>query len=366
MKRRDWLQLSLSALAARAAGRGRGGGIDPALSRRRGVAWLASRQDADGWWRSRVYGPFRDGPTLTPHVAWALHRCGECPDAVERAGTALSGLLKDGSLAEAEDCPIWFPGYLSAFSSIIDPLNREAWQAILCRHQFTSARGWKPGASDHGGWGYSMREPRFPGPFVSNLSSTRIALMALAEGPGLGFDPAAARGFVQRCQVQSADPEDGGFVFHPTLGGLNKAGSLADGRLAPYGSATADGLASLQLLPLPQDPDALRRAEQWLLRTGEEDRVPGSFQPDREVLRESVHYYYAWSWLDAVAALHAGGKPVDPRWKARAKAWTDNLVERQGADGSWVNRCSATREDDPLVATAWAVVAISLAERMMA
>jgi hypothetical protein len=38
--------------------------------------FLVSAQSPDGAWRSTVYGPYRDGPSLTPYVLTALHLSG--------------------------------------------------------------------------------------------------------------------------------------------------------------------------------------------------------------------------------------------------------------------------------------------------
>src|SRR5947208_2276367 len=44
--------------------------IDEALAS--AVSFLSSKQAADGAWRSEVYGPLKDGPSLTASIAAAL------------------------------------------------------------------------------------------------------------------------------------------------------------------------------------------------------------------------------------------------------------------------------------------------------
>src|SRR5262245_39138751 len=46
--------------------------IDTAVDR--ALGYLASRQAADGAWRSEVYGPLKDGPSLTAFIAATLAR----------------------------------------------------------------------------------------------------------------------------------------------------------------------------------------------------------------------------------------------------------------------------------------------------
>ena len=73
--------------------------------------------------------------------------------------------------------------------------------------------------------------------------------------------------------------------------------------------------------------------------------------------RESSYYY--WVWTAAHAARHLG-----------KRAWAEQLAEevlkRQGVDGSWRNDATEMREDDPLVATPFALAALGLARSLIA
>jgi hypothetical protein len=68
-----------------------------------------------------------------------------------------------------------------------------------------------------------------------------------------------------------------------------------------------------------------------------------------------LYFYYARSTALALAAL----SPGDDASRAEACCWAAalaaELVRRQRPDGSWSNSVVSVREDDPLVATPFAV-----------
>ena len=68
--------------------------------------------------------------------------------------------------------------------------------------------------------------------------------------------------------------------------------------------------------------------------------------------RESSYFY--WAWSAAHAARHLGKR-------AWAEALAEELLRRQHIDGSWRNAATEMREDDPLVATPFALAALGLA-----
>lgn len=77
------------------------------------------------------------------------------------------------------------------------------------------------------------------------------------------------------------------------------------------------------------------------------DRHPGKYLPNHEPNRDAVYFYYAAS--------------VSKAWddhEARTKLAAE-LIARQNADGSWINSRNLVREDDPLVATTSAVLALA-------
>jgi prenyltransferase beta subunit len=200
---------------------------------------------------------------------------------------------------------------------------------------------------DDGGWGYDAAD--------SNLSATVVAIGALVLAGVATADPAlvAARGFVEGCQN-----DDGGFFFSPTLADANKAGADAPGRYRSYGSMTADGVRALIRLGAPLDDPRVAAAAAWLRARFDPARNPGEFAAGDEVRRESAYYYWAWTSAHALRALGA-----DPAW---GRALAAELLTRQGADGSWRNRFTEMREDDPVIATSFALAALAVARHAIA
>jgi hypothetical protein len=101
-------------------------------------------------------------------------------------------------------------------------------------------------------------------------------------------------------------------------------------------------------------------AAAWLEQRFDPAHNPGDFPPVSEVRRESSYYYWAWT---AAHALRALDRPVlhtargDVRW---AEALAAELVARQGEDGAWRSRFTEMREDDPVVATSFAMAALAV------
>jgi hypothetical protein len=360
------------------------GAIDRALAR--GAAFLVAHQEADGAIRSPTYAAFRDGYALTGLATMALGMApgDEAARAYPRAVDFLATLVAGGALRTPEPA---YPTYAVALSILVmnTPGNERhaATRAVLRQalrdRQLAPALGWRPDDASLGGWGYYPRSPRRSPPdgsvtddlLSSNLSATLLAVGALTLGGVPVDDPALvlARGFVERCQnrVQPCAgepcPGDGGFFFSPAVPDGNKAGAVpgaAGARFVSYGSMTADGVrALLRLGATPVDPPVAEAAA-WLERHFDASANPGAFVAGAEVRQASSYYY--WSWT-AAHALRALGKPElmtahgPVRW---AQALSAELLRRQRDDGGWRNDSTEMREDDPVVATSFAMAALAV------
>jgi squalene-hopene/tetraprenyl-beta-curcumene cyclase len=339
---------------------------------------LVKAQSADGSWRSPTYGVFRDGLTLTPTVLKAVAFGPDVPGAEEarRRGAAyLASRVRDDSSIDDGPTGLVYPVYTAAASAIAltrvgipgGTRARDAWLAEVRRRQLVEGLSWSPDDPPYGGWGYATTPSsaglcRAPD---ADLSSTLFALGALGVANTGTDGPAIAKAlrFVERCQnfagPDGGDPpfDDGGFFFSPVDPVRNKAGaSGTDRRGRPryhsYGSATADGLRALLRCGLGMDHPRVAAARAWLVRRFEAATNPGTFEPIREPEREATYFYYAWSLAHAARAL---ATPVPwPEPLAR------ELLRRQRPDGTWINRFTASKEDDPLVATSLAAGALGL------
>jgi len=364
------MRLALTLLLLCACGRdapapSSAGSIELALSR--GGAFLASRQSPDGAIRSRTYSALEDGWSLTPLAALALRMVPHHATLAAGYRRAVDFVATTAGADGARTAPeVSYPFYAYAIGALVlgAPDNRRhraahtALLAALRGLQMTERNGWRTGDASYGGWGYSPHVPRRPDGAITddlltaNLSATLLAIGALALGGVPADDPAliAARGFVERCQNR-----DGGFIFSPALPDGNKAGATDTGYRS-YGSMSADGLRALLRLGTRPDDPRIVAASAYLERTFDPARNPGEFPAVAEVRRDSSYYYWAWSAAHVIRHLRK------PGW---AESLANELMSRQLADGSWRNPSSEMREDDPIVATSFAIAALAIARSVI-
>ncbi|MDB6150982.1 MAG: hypothetical protein JWQ44_2430, partial [Chthoniobacter sp.] len=83
----------------------------------------------------------------------------------------------------------------------------------------------------------------------------------------------------------------------------------------------------------------------------------GAWAADRADERESLVFYHAQAFSAALAAISSGGS--NEEWaQSQRSALQGDLLGSQRADGSWRGRCPDSFEDDPIVATAFAIRAL--------
>ena len=367
-------------------------GVDAAL--RKAARYLVSQQSADGAWRSETYGAMRDGPSLTPLIISALlflpQAGAEGQAAIRKGADYLAGFTGDDGRLKAQAGELLFPVYTAASASRVLVLverspryvrAQQAWLADLRRRQLNESRGWQPADPEYGGWGYALDVPRKPAPgkpkellHESNLAATVFALAALRSAKVPSGDPAYAQAlaFVKRCQNFSDDPmagdpafDDGGFFFIPGDAAQNKAGASGTDRWGrerfhSYGTMTADGLRALLRCGLPEDHPRVVAARNWLTHNFSATHNPGAFVGDRAVLQDATYYYWTWAASHAFLAIHLRQFHSRDGLVAWPAAFADELLARQRPDGSWVNRFTDAKEDDPLVATSWASAALAI------
>jgi len=364
--------------------------IDRALAR--AVDYLAGQQSPDGAWRSNVYPPFKNGDALTPLVLMAIQAAADPRhEAALDAGCAYLAKLS-AEFNNSDGLPLAYSAYTAAGAAIVlsergpryQPACR-AWLDVLRSLQLDERLGWQPSDPFYGGWGYAPAprvKPAADQPLAPltepNLSATVFALRAL-RAAGVPADAAEIRhalAFVERCQnfsteaaslADSSPLDDGGFYFLLTDPVRNKAGlagadASGHARFASYGSASLDGLRALALAGCSTNDPRNRAAWQWLAQNLSVDTHPGRYAHDREAARPSLYYYYCHSLAEVLACQEAPSTlpGFDSRHWSRALA--EALAQRQQADGSWVNAAVDVRENDPLVATAFAVRALALCQ----
>lgn len=353
-------------------------------------AFLVAQQSPDGSIRSKTYAALKDGWSLTTLSLASLRfvpQSQEVKRAYRRGVDFIASLVdENGEIATGPDGPEYAVYSISLAILVLNaPGNerhaaaRDALIAILRKLQLTEQNGWAPSDPSYGGWGYYRDIPKKPDGRItdvllpSNLTATLYAIGAIRLAGVPDDDPSMVKtlSFVKRCQNYAGNPaqrdqkyDDGGFFMSPDVPDDNKAGVAGTDRFGrarynSYGSMTADGLRALIRLGMDVDHPRVQAAANWLRQRYTPARTPGVFPPQDEYRRESTYYYYVWS------ASHALRLLAIPEIQTRAGKlhWAPLLakavLERQRPDGSWYNPFTEGREDDPVVATAFAVAALA-------
>jgi hypothetical protein len=326
----------------------RRGGNEPL---RKAAQYLWGQQSEDGGFHSATYGLLRSGQSLTPFVLVALL---DAPDgaslnprrSVERALAFIKANTNaNGALGLMDDSAADYPNYATSlavaamvktrspgYEKVIEPMV-----AQLRAQQFSEANGWTPQDAPYGGWGMGGSIRRPPEAGHVDLSMTRYALEALRLSGVPASDAAIAKALAYLKRSQNPD---GGFYFSPVNPEINKAGQSGDGGFTSYGTATADGVLSLRAAGVPDEDPSVAKALKWLRDHHRPDRAPG-FEKGTDRLWESgLRFYYA---------------------HAISRVLPDLTIELppQAGDGSFRNPNNLVKEDDPLIATAFALYALA-------
>jgi hypothetical protein len=330
----------------------------PALARAAEYLW--SQQSEDGGWHSQTYGLLRSGQSLTGFVLEALLEVpGEVyPLPVAKVDRALAfirrNMTPDGAVGMMDPSIPDYPNYSTALAiSALCRARRPGWERqiepmlrYLRSQQFTEQNGWRREDPAYGAWGMGGVPRTPPNTGHVDLSMTRHVLEALHTAGVPLSDPVFARAqvFVERCQNAGAD---GGFFFSTTEFELNKAGH--DGKqLRSYGTPTADGILALLAIGRPPDNAQVLAARQWLVNHHRDMSVPGFVGVAYQRWPRGLAFYYAAASAEAFRALQ-----VNPGSRV-----TDGLEQTQRPDGAWVNAENLVKEDDPLIATPFAIRAL--------
>jgi len=238
-----------------------------------------------------------------------------------------------------------------------------------------------PGKTDNpfdGGIGYGGAGP---GGGHADLSNTAFALEALYHSKKRFADSGqpvekkddlnweAALQFISRCQNVKASNDQpwagedkkntGAFGYTPVP--QAPRGGAKDGKPVPmryYGSISYAGMLSFIYAGLtPADP-RVKAALEWLGENYTVDENPG-------MGAEGLFYYYH----TMAKALSTAGI-TQLKTQSRSADWTaelgGKLISLQNADGSWANTASGRwMESDPVLCTAYTVLALEHAHRVM-
>jgi hypothetical protein len=308
--------------------------------------YLWSQQGEDGGFHSSTYGLLRSGQSLTPFVLVALlgvsYGESNAPrGAVERALSFMKANTNtDGVLGLMDETAADYPNYATALAlCAMIKAQRPGYEKViesmvaqLRAQQFSEAGGWASRDAPYGGWGMGGAIHRPPEAGHVDLSMTRHVLEALQISGVPPSDPVMSRAqiFLERSQ----NP-DGGFYFSPVNPEINKAGGSGGG-YASYGTATADGVLALRAAGVPDGDPRIAKAITWLKGHHQPDRAPGFDDGTGEPWGSGLRFYYAHAISRALPSLTVELPP-------------------QSSDGSFRNSVNLVKEDDPLIATTFAI-----------
>jgi hypothetical protein len=245
--------------------------------------------------------------------------------------------------------------------------------AFLKDAQFNEWNGFALSSPAFGGWGFDKaREPGEPGHM--DLAHTRRAMTAVLAARDLrimrdSFYPGITQRFLAVVQKQPETldiqpvpegverpkdiPFDGGFYFSPVVLQANKGRLEKDGNYwRSYATATCDGILALLAAGVPKDDERVVAAVKWLREHTDIDYPQGIPTDYPEPWGEALQFYHYAVRAEVYAALDFPA--------AEKLALAEKVAALQRSDGSFVNEKSPLmKEDEPLLSTALAVVALS-------
>ena len=322
-------------------------------------AALRARQNPDG-----SFAPKLGGPGITALTAAALVRHGRGPDdpVVAKALAYLEKSVKpdggvyDKGLANYTTCLAVVAFKEANRAGKYDPTIAAATKYL---------RTLQAGADDpkdvtFGGTGYDGKSR----PDLSNTQFFVEALTAAGAGPD---DPALkkALAFIGRSQnlpgefndqpfaAQVSDDDRGGFVYNP----LDQANPKSDkrtaaGGLRSEGGMTYAGLKSFLYAGVSKSDPRVKAAVKWIRNHYTLTQNPG--------MGTAGLYYYYHTFAKAMTAL---GDDVFVDAAGKKHPWRvelfDALKAAQKPDGTWANDNKAFFENQPELATAFALLALS-------
>lgn len=335
----------------------------------RATSWLVDAQQPDGSWSDPRF------PALSGLALWALIGADDdaAHAAVDRAVDFLLTCVRDdGGIYVA--VPGRKGGGLSTYNTAICLTalhatgRRDLTRVLQNARTFLAAAQYQGEEESHfGGFGYDSQSQRD----YTDLMNTHFAVAAMRRTQDVEdlrpADEAHADihweqvlRYVESLQAQPEDGTDnvGGFVYNPSDA---KAGATtnAAGRvvLRAYGSITYAGLMALLYAEVPQNDPRVVSAVDFAARHWTLEENPGMGD-------QGLYFYY-----NVIArALTAGRMDVIARKEAVGETihWREELARKltavQRPDGSWANSNNRFWENDPVLATAYALLALREAQ----
>lgn len=374
--------------------------ISPIDALAKAEAYLWNVQQKNGSWRSEQYAVMRSGQSLTPfvlHTLLSVPRNGDskhADDIVRGLDFIRRNVDEDAAIGRADPDILEYPVYSTAYSllclSKVHDDHVLLFQAPILRHgkygllrprmasflssaQFHEGNGFTSTNPAYGGWGFDVaKSPGDPGHM--DLAHTRRALQAIApyfnsKIPRTRTDLERAQRFLAVVQKRPETldiqpvpegierpkdiPFDGGFYFSPVVLQANKGRLEKDGNYwRSYATATCDGILALLAAGVPKDDERVVSAAKWLREHTNIDYPQGIPTDYPEPWGEALQFYHYAVRAEVYDALDFP--------EADKLSLAEKVAVLQRTDGSFVNEKSPLmKEDDPMLSTALAVVALS-------
>jgi squalene-hopene/tetraprenyl-beta-curcumene cyclase len=352
----------------------------------RGIDFLVKHQQASGAWSNTNF------PALTALPLWAFARSGQekLEPNMQRAVDYIKSCVSDGGMFKGA---IYRPvqgrkggglvNYntaicMTALHAVGDPKLRPI---VLDARAFLSRSQYAGGSLHHGGMGYDPPTGRS----YADLSNSYIAYEAMRltqdveefrpGGPSVSLDWQAALKYIQRChnhpdfndQPWASDKpsEKGGFAYRPDtyredFGAFEGKDGVLEFRSAP--GMTYAGLLSYIYAGLDRNDPRVRATVAWIRENWNPDIA--NRNPDLAGKpEEKGGLFYMYNTM--TRGLAAYGQDVLRRKDGTEIRWRDEMIKKladlQHEEGYWVNTYNRYWEGDPVLVTAYAVMALQSA-----
>ena len=339
---------------------------------RRGLDWLAKRQKPDGSWS------MPDFPAMTALPLWAF-AVSDHPDKARIVSNAVHYIVgfaqpdggifkksqeKGGGLANYNTAICMTALHMTGDPALVPVIQK-------ARRFMAAAQRLEGDDAYRGGFGYDKANGR---PYT-DLSDSVMAFEAMRmtqsvedqrpKGePRADVNWNAATQFLANVQNKdtAGSPDAGGFSYRPDE---SKAGTRTNATgavvLRSYGSMTYAGLLSLIYADVSRNDPRVQSAFKWAVNNWTLDQNPGMGP-------EGLYYFYnvmakslAAYGQDAIPSK-AGDKPVAWRSEMVRKLISLQKVDTDGSgEGYWVNPNNRWMENDPVLVTAYTLIALDVA-----
>ncbi len=271
----------------------------------RGLAVLASRQHDDGSFGS---GNFRGNVAVTALAGMAMMSGGSTPDRgsygaqITKCIDYLLSCSQKSGLIVAPGASSRGPMYGHGFATLfIAECHGMSARAELREKLVAAVKLIVNTQNNEGGWRYQ------PVRTNADISVTICQIMALRAARNAGVH--VPKETIDRCiqYVKRSQNPDGGFMYMLSQGGESLFPRSAAGVVALYSAGIYEG------------PEITKGID-YLMK----------FLPKKGAAPQAGYYYYG-QYYAVQAMWHAGGQS----WQKWYPAARDDMISRQGRDGSW-------------------------------